>query len=305
MKKSRKFQLTINNPTEEDGTKIKAIICQYCIYCYEEAPKTGTKHVHVFIYYRTQKTWKDLKDLFPVAHIEVCKGSIKENIAYIKKHGNWKEYGECPQQGRRCDIEDLCEKINKGADLYQIAQEMPSMIVKYSKGIEKLISIRMIHRSEGPIVTWYWGPTGVGKTRTACQTGASVYIKDHTQWWDGYKQQETIVIDDFDVLPSGKPCWPFRDLLRLLDRYPYAGQYKGGYIPIKSKNIIITSEFPPEHFWQSTQLAQVRRRIKESGGAVIHMHPPLLRRTPSLDLEEHPFFNNDGSQTDEPCCSTD
>lgn len=303
MRRSRNFQLTLNNPNGDEKNKVKAIICEYCIYCREVAPTTGTEHIHAFVHYKHPRSWKNLKELLPAAHIEICKGTVEQNISYVKKHGEWAEYGEKPQQGKRSDLEALTDLINDGADLIKIADEMPSMIIKYSKGIEKLMAIRMKHRKEGPKVSWFWGPTGVGKTRTACATGhGSYYIKDHTQWWDGYHQEKTIVIDDFDLLPSGKPCWPFRDLLRLLDRYPYAGQYKGGYIPINSREIIITSEFPPQHFWTDSQLAQVKRRIRESGGEVVHMHPPLMARTQSIELDD---IINSQPDTDEPSCSKD
>jgi len=51
-------------------------------------------------------------------------------------------------------------------------------------------------------------------------------------------------------------------LLRLLDKYPYQGQIKGGYVKINS-NIIITCEFPPEYFWKGNELAQITRRINK------------------------------------------
>ena len=43
--------------------------------------------------------------------------------------------------------------------------------------------------------------------------------------WDGYKQQEAIIIDDFDN------TIPYRTLLRMLDRY---GQVNDGYEKLKS-----------------------------------------------------------------------
>ena len=81
-------------------------------------------------------------------------------------------------------------------------------------------------------------------------------MKDGTPWWDGYTNQDVILIDDFD----GK--WPFRDLLRLLDRYPYQGQIKGGYVKINSPHIYITCEFPPADIYQpGNELNQIIRRL--------------------------------------------
>lgn len=115
------------------------------------------------------------------------------------------------------------------------------------------------------------------------------YIKDGTQWWDEYEQQEAIIIDDFD----GK--WPFRDLLRLLDRYPYQGQFKGGYVPINSPFIYITCEHPPDWFWgpmakapltgdrSANELAQMLRRIDE----IVHVEDMAKKAVEAAVIDNH------------------
>lgn len=97
---------------------------------------------------------------------------------------------------------------------------------------------------------WYW------KTRGPVEKHASHYIKDNNKWWDGYKQEEAIIIDDYEANE-----WSYRDLLRLLDRYKYQGQTKGGYVKINSPFIYICSEFSPDQLWTDNKLAQITRRI--------------------------------------------
>jgi len=134
--------------------------------------------------------------------------------------------------------------------------DFPEEYIKYHKGIEAFKSSLYSHRTEAPIVEWRLGLAGTGKTREPFDKHIdSVYIKDGTMWWDGYEQQEAIIVDDFDG------HWPYRDFLRFLDRYPYQGQYKGGYHKINSKFLYITCEHPPEHFWSGNELAQIKRRI--------------------------------------------
>jgi len=196
------------------------------------------------------------------------RGTPEEASVYCKKAGQFWEVGELPVQGKRSDLVAVAERVRSGASLVEIAEEAPGMFVRYSKGLTVLKMTLLRDRTEMPAVAWLWGPSGAGKSRYAVDLGFSFYIKDGTQWWDGYDGQECIIIDDFD----GK--WPLRDFLRLLDRYPYQGQFKGGYVRINSPLIYITCEFPPEGIWNGTELKQVLRRI-----ARIRYVPALKWRT--------------------------
>lgn len=51
----------------------------------ECCPKTDKHHYQGFVYYKAKTTLSRVKDLFPGAHIERCRGSLQENIAYCSK----------------------------------------------------------------------------------------------------------------------------------------------------------------------------------------------------------------------------
>lgn len=243
--------------------------CTYVIVGRETCPDTKRLHLQGYAEFDKPKRMSTLKKAFPTMHIEERKGSQKQAIDYCKKDGDWHEEGVMKQQGKRSDLEDVASDIFKGNSLSDIAGAHPTQFIKYAKGIKEMRSAMFSDRpyDKPPVVTWIWGPAGTGKTRSAFEAHESVYIKDGTMWWDGYEQQEAIIIDDFD----GK--WPYRDLLRLLDRYPYQGQYKGGYVKINSPYIYITCEFAPSYFWHSNEYAQVFRRLTE----VKYMPPPGIR----------------------------
>lgn len=270
--RNRAWCFTINNWVEEDWVrceelckaKVGSEACRYLVIC-AEAGESGTPHIQGYVEFISARRAGALKKHFVnKAHLEIRRGTSSQAADYCKK--TWDdnpkprhfEFGTPSCQGRRTDLDILGESIVDGASNREIAIEAPGMFIKYHKGIQALRAAVMLDRDpdKPPQVMWRWGLAGVGKTRFVHDSHKSVYTKDSTQWWDGYYQQDAIVIDDFDASK-----WSFRDLLRLLDRYAYQGQVKGAYVPINSPFIYVTCEFPPEHFWHGNDLAQIRRRL--------------------------------------------
>lgn len=259
-KKSRGWSITINNPTNEEEEKLKNDDYEFLIYQIEKGIE-GTEHLQGFVYYKNPRIWPKKK--YPRAHLEPAK-SFEALKKYCSKdetrvRGPY-EYGTQPNQGQRTDLEALSAEIIKGKRLEELAMEHPTYYVRYSKGLQALQNLVDKHREEKPTNIFLWGKAGVGKTKFVFDKHPreDIYVKDGTQWWDGYKGEKIILIDDFD----GK--WPFRDLLRLLDRYPYQGQIKGGYVKIAPTHIYITCEYHiRELYFLSTEneLNQIYRRI--------------------------------------------
>lgn len=260
--KHRQWVLVCNNYTEEHYNALKecSIKRKYLVIGKEKGSKKGVPHLQAYVWWNAGKTRSDMKRLLPGWWFEPAKGNALQNQKYCTKDGDYYEEGTPPAQGRRTDLLIVAEAVDDGTGMYEISREHPETYIKYHRGIEKYKALKYQDRNPNfpPKVVWMWGAAGVGKTAEAVRYNESYYIKDGTQWWDGYEQQKVIIIDDFD----GK--WPYRDFLRLLDRYPYQGQYKGGYIKINSPVIIITCEYPPRHFWQMNALEQVTRRIKST-----------------------------------------
>lgn len=148
----------------------------------------------------------------------------------------------------------------KESGVRAVALEYSSVYVKYNQGLKRLRSELLIDRDEMPVVIWIYGETGTGKTRyTYEHFKGSIYItRSNLKWWDGYDQQKCILIDDFR-----KEQMVFKDLLQLLDRYPYSVETKGGHVPINSKFIVITAPRTPEIMFagEGEDLTQLTRRI--------------------------------------------
>lgn len=224
----------------------------------KEKGANGTPHLQGYVEFCNATRGSAMRKLFGGrGHWEVRKGSPKQASDYcLKEDIEAIVYGEISKQGKRSELEDVSIAVLSRTPTSEIAETFPGTFMKYHKGIKALQQALMTERKAKPTVMWVWGTSGTGKTRMAVDANESYYIKDSTQWWDGYEQQNTIIIDDFD---RGK--WPFRDLLRLLDRYPYQGQTKGGYCHINSPLIFITCEHAPAHYWTGNDLAQIERRL--------------------------------------------
>lgn len=258
-KKYRSYMITINNPEVDDEHILRTDKHKYLMYQIEKG-ENGTQHIQAVIYYATPRSWP--KARYPRAHIEPTK-DIHEAIKYCSKNdtrvrGPY-EFGEKPAPGRRTDLEKIAKEILDGETIENIALNNPSYYVRYSKGLKELKLSTFKDRTQPPQVFWFWGTSGTGKTAKAIKAHKTYYIKDGSQWWDGYEQQEAIIIDDY----HGR--WEFRDFLRLLDENKYQGQVKGGYVKINSPFIYITCEFPPKHYYgdSENELEQVTSRIDE------------------------------------------
>lgn len=105
----------------------------------------------------------------------------------------------------------------------------------------------------------FWGRTGTGKSRRAWNEGTlQAYPKDpRTKFWDGYRGQDNVVIDEF------RGGIDVAHLLRWLDRYPVVVEVKGSSVVLTAKKIWITSNIPPDQWYpdldQETKNALLRR----------------------------------------------
>lgn len=239
-KQSRKWQLTINNPLQKalSHDAIKELLSQlkpiqyYCI----SDEIASTHHTHIYIYCMSPMRFSTLKNKFPTAHIELARGSSIQNRDYVFKEGKWEhdkkrgtnlpdtheEYGELPieRQGARNDLADLYDLIKQGATDYEILDANP----EYFNQIDRMEKVRQtiyqdIYKNEFRKldVTYIWGNTGSGKTRSVMeQFGYSnVYrITNYAHPFDLYKGQPTIIFEEF------RSSLPLADMLNYLDGYP-------------------------------------------------------------------------------------
>lgn len=257
--KSSNWHCVLNNPTEEQKTillKYKDKI-EFCIWQYEIGKKK-VKHLQVALVLKEHKDRNYVKRLFETdrVHVEIMDKSVKINANYCSKRkgkleGPWM-IGEAPKekhQGKRNDLLEIKKLIDDGVDFKKISANKLhfSSCVRYQKGFRWYENLQTELTTFKPQVFVFIGPTGIGKSYIARIICGDNYFKiwdPACKWVDGMKPGQNAIYDDY----TGE--MPFKQLLALCDEGPKRLEYKGDTIPINSKIIIFTSNFPPDQWYQ-------------------------------------------------------
>ncbi|ARO38304.1 replicase [Circovirus sp.] len=252
----RKFVFTWNNYTEDDIVKVKEFLtnnCKYGIFGKEIAPTTGTPHLQGYANLIKPMRFSTIKKrLHNGIHIEKAAGSDIDNQRYCSKAGEIFETGNPQSQGKRNDLQSVVDTIQSGTtDIKSLASKHPTTFIKYFRGIKEYL------RSVVPIqprffkteVYYYVGLPGTGKSRTALEEARahaedSIYYKPRGLWWDGYQQQKCVIIDDFYG-------WiKYDEMLKIMDRYPYQVQVKGGFEEFTTEKLWITTNVDTDFLYK-------------------------------------------------------
>lgn len=239
--KSRKWQLTFNNPHEHgylqdviEGELQKLKLIYWCMS--DETGIEGTYHTHLYLQSVNAIRFSTLLNHFKGAHFEIAKGTAVENRDYVFKEGKWlnsekgetnhrdthKEWGEIPieRQGKRNDLDDLYDMISSGMTTFDIISDNPTYMLQVEK-IERVRQIVLEEKFKDTFremdVTYIWGLTGSGKTRSVMeQYGYSnVYrVTDYIHPFDAYRGQDVVLFEEF------RSSLYIDDMLKYLDGYP-------------------------------------------------------------------------------------
>lgn len=218
----------------------------YLIQGIEICPTTGKEHIQGFVIFKNPRVINGIIKEFPGIHWEICKGTIEDNYNYCSKDKNFTEEGTKPKgKGHRSDIDNITSDIKLGMTNAEILDKHFDKALRIYRSIDwAREAFRNTKRTWEMDVRIYWGPPGSGKTRTVWEEfGDNVYPKMTGKWWDHYKGEECVLIDDFD--PGNCFDVQFDFYLKLLDRYPMMVEWRCGSGHFRSKTIIFTSNFNP------------------------------------------------------------
>lgn len=258
MARLRRWCFTINNYSEEEILAVKNLDCDYVI-CGAEVGENGTPHLQGYAEFDKANSLKKIQQMLGGrAHLAAAKGSGAQNKVYCSKEGKVFEKGKMKEPGKRNDIARIREMVKDGGRMRDIIEEASGY--QAMRGAELMMKYISPDRKEAPEVKWYWGKSGSGKTRTAVEeAGEDTWMSSRNlKWWDGYDGHENVIIDDF----RGDFC-TFHELLRILDRYPFRVEVKGGSRMLMAKKIWITAPMPPQAAYSrnNEEIQQLLRRI--------------------------------------------
>lgn len=290
MGQQRNAVITINNYTPDEEEQLRTWPgATFIAYGCEEAPSTGTPHLHCYVEFKTPVRFETIKKKFPRARIEMRKGTAQQALDYVVKEGATFKRGEISKQGNRSDLDAVVKAVQEGKRARAIAREHPIQHIKFHRGIASLIRHHIEPRDEDTPrnIQVFWGSTGTGKSKSARDVLGRddlwVWNPGMEKWFDGYEGQKNVIFEEFRSQMS------IGNLLTITDRYNCQQPTKGGFCDFVADNIIFTSAAHPSnwyHEWDDKdRYDQLQRRITKT----VHFSDPL-------NVKKHdqasPFLDN-------------
>jgi len=218
----------------------------------------GTPHFQGYVEFTNRKRLTELRRLDEWhCHWEARRGTRFQARDYAMKEDTRTdgpfEIGEWDgiAQGKRNDLNECALMIKEGATLQKIAEEYPTQVIRYARGLSTLINLnKPADNQEAPSVTLLYGPPGCGKTRQVREAHPAdlwvAPINSNFTWFDGYQSHPAVLFDDFDGKMSQVKL---SNLLTTIDRYVVSVPVKGSHIWFNPKAMYITTNYHPSEWY--------------------------------------------------------
>lgn len=246
----------------------------YVGYGQETCPTTLKTHWQGYIEFEKQIRLSAVLALFKTIGVSkiwlgLRLGSPQKADEYCRKDGKHICFGTLSvvtsRQGERNDIQHLKDDIKSGKVTGFNGAVEAGLVsnVQHMKIVDRMLTQYEPKRNFKTKVIVHWGPSECGKSRYMlheCGNIDDVFFAGSgwPKWWPQYDGHPVVAIDDF----RGS-MMKFTDLLKMLDRYPYTVEFKGGHRQLLAKTIYITAPYHPRDWYPSKgeHLKQLLRRI--------------------------------------------
>jgi len=227
-----------------------------------EIGEEGTVHYQGYFEFTRAVYMGTLKTILHAAHWERRKGTQQQAKEYCMKEEtrlegpfNFGVWASEAKGGRTNEFQRAIELIKAGASNTTLAQEVPAVGMRYSRGIEwlRLYSPKPAFDPATKVkdCIMYWGPPRTGKSwrlRQECPSGPDWYWASPGKWFDGYEGQPGIVFDEI------RDSWmPWEEILRVIDGYPIRRETKGGTVQVGAQRFRMSSNVHPNQWYQGVK----------------------------------------------------
>ncbi len=287
--KSRHWTFTLNNyKSQEVDLNIKTI--SYFIIG-EEIADLGTPHLQGYICFKQQLRLTQVSKLLPRARLAIkYKDSTPYQAAhYCKKDNKYVEYGTLPLTKEQSTMQRW-DDARANAIIGDFDQIPSDMIIRYYHSLKRLHQDNPIRPKRLDKLQNYWivAPTRYGKSYYAREKYPDYYDKPPNKWFVGYKNESTILLDDLGPQQCQYLTWYLK---RWADIYSFPIESKGGGKQIRSKHIIVTSQYTIEQSFEDSLVIQaISKRF-----TTVHLpHWKNKHKKPFLSIKYHNtvLYNN-------------
>ena len=248
--------------------------CEITVVCLEHH-KDGNPHLHAWLEFKTPLNTRNPH----IFDYNGCHPNIGQMLdKYKNKRANALNYMLKEDKNLFAigiDIENwkyscknktayMCEDLIKGnIQLPDLVDKNPNLLMNYNLIKTNLASYNLDKAENENIFKtkenlWIQGNPGIGKTYYVKQLYPNHYLKLQNKWWDGYNNEEVVLLDDFSDKSLGYhiKLWA--------DNYNVKGEIKNGTIPLNFKKFIITSNYMPRQIWPEdpVMVVAICRRFK-------------------------------------------
>ncbi|WAK78032.1 replication associated protein [Miresoil virus 429] len=226
---------TVKEALKEDG-------CIYYLYGHEICPTSGRPHLQGMASSKKKTGWVSSRTIM---HVERCKSPLN-SVEYCKKDGQFVEWGTRPQYKK----ENNGRRGIKVAELLTFNDEdwgqlAPTTYNAATRALDHY-NLRLGNIVSAPDVRgiWFVGKPGVGKSHRAREEYPNAFLKPQSKWWDGYRGEKNVILDDLDsdCLGHYLKIWA--------DKWSCTGEVKNGTVRLEHEWFVVTSNFFPEELFQ-------------------------------------------------------
>lgn len=310
------YQLTINSPIEkgwphEHILDVMRANFKTLVYICMADEQGSCYHTHVFVVFASRVRFSMVKRYFEEAHIEKCKGSVSDNVNYVKKTGKWEldeekqekkiegtfeEYGAQPpdSKGKRSDMSELYQMVMDNMTNAEILAQNQDYILQIDK-IDKVRTTILTEKYKETVrldleVVYISGATGTGKTRGVLEGNgfSNVYrVTDYMHPFDGYACQPVICFDEF------RSSLKLKEMLLYCDIYPIElpSRYANKFACYNK--VYIVSNWSLEK-----QYSEVQREDKESWEAFLRRINRIIIYSKDGSISEYTSVKDYFDRTD-------